>query len=865
MDKQKYALSCRQAVEEGCVLLENDGTLPFLKNDKIAIFGREQFEYVKSGSGSGGKVNCPYVTNLNTCLRSALSVDSEVDNFYKEFIEENPYNEGDGWIVPSVQKQPMITEEFVCAAASRCEKALIVLSRVFGEGIDVKNGKGGYFLTDEEENTIRLVTKHFRHTAIVVNSGNLIDLSWVQKYNVGAVMLIWQGGQEGGAGAARLLTGEASPSGRLPMTAAEISAYSVFPFGDVSRNIHTEDIYVGYRYFLSFCPEKIIYPFGYGLGYTYFSFSSAQCRFEKENAIIEVTVRNEGDCAGKEVVQVYFSAPQGRLGKAERELAAFYKTKTLAPKESERVRISFPISAMCAFDDSDICGFGHAFVMEAGKYTVLLGKNARDCVEIGEYVLPETVCIERTSDALHPQKSFMRLTRNGKAKVSGYDCAYSEDLPNPIPVTGDQGYLLRDVADGHCGLDDFLAQFTAEELSQLVKGEGWGSPKSRVSGTAAVIGGTTPLFQTHGVPIVSMCDGPSGPRTEDGKLYTCIPSGTMLASMWSTEPLEEIFQGFADEMKESGIDVILAPGVNIQRHPFGGRNFEYFSEDPLLAGTFASAIARAFTENGVFATLKHFAVNGQEAGRNGEDEIVSERALREIYLKPFEIAIKSGKVSAVMTSYNRINGVSACANIGLTDYILRREWGYDGIVMSDWWARADKFSDGSFSSANISQMIKAQNDLYMVVSDAATHDDDMKSELRGGGLTLAELQRSARKIFRFIMNTQSFRVTNNSEHNVQSGFIGKYAVSGNVFVPECSGNYLLEVHYEAWGSGLEQFSVPVLLDDCQCAVFSAKSTSDGKAGVVIGLKAHQPVCFASAAVHVKEVLIYKREGHETGI
>ena len=251
MDKHKYAAYCRQAVEEGCVLLENDGTLPFLKNERIAIFGREQFEYVKSGSGSGGKVNCPYVTDLNTCLRSTLPIDGEVDNFYRNFIAENPYNEGDGWIVPSVQKQPVLTDEFVCAAASRCEKALIVLSRVFGESIDVKNGKGGYLLTDEEENAVRLVTKYFRHTAVVINSGNLIDLSWVRRYKVGAVMLIWQGGQEGGAGAARLLTGEASPSGRLPMTAAEISAYSVFPFGDLSRNIHFEDIYVGYRYFLS--------------------------------------------------------------------------------------------------------------------------------------------------------------------------------------------------------------------------------------------------------------------------------------------------------------------------------------------------------------------------------------------------------------------------------------------------------------------------------------------------------------------------------------------------------------------------------------------------------------------------------------
>ena len=329
--------------------------------------------------------------------------------------------------------------------------------------------------------------------------------------------------------------------------------------------------------------------------------------------------------------------------------------------------------------------------------------------------------------------------------------------------------------------------------------------------------------------------------------------------MWSTEPLAEIFQGFADEMKESGIDVILAPGVNIQRHPFGGRNFEYFSEDPLLAGVFAAAVARTFAENGVYATLKHFAVNGQEAGRDGEDEIVSERALREIYLKPFEIAVKSGKVSCIMTSYNRINGVSACANVGLTDCILRREWGYDGIVMSDWWARADKFSDGSFSSANISQMIRAQNDLYMVVPDATADRDDLMTELKEGGLSLAELQRSARRIFRFIMRTQSFKGAAVADDQTRCDFFRRYAVSKNIFVPECSGKYLLEVCYEANGSGLEQFSVPVMFEERQGAVFSAKSTSDGRAGFIVSLKAHQPVRFASAAVNVKEVLLYESD------
>lgn len=859
MNKREYSDYCRQAVEEGCILLENDGMLPLTGEDRIALFGREQFEYIKSGSGSGGKVNCPYVTNLNACLREKRKLDWQVEEFYKNFITENPYDEGDGWIVPSVQKQPLLSEEFVHGAAARCNKAVIVLSRVFGESVDVKNGKGGFLLTDEEENAICLAAKYFRHVAVVINSGNMIDLTWIKKYKISAVMLIWQGGQEGGAGATSLLIGEKSPSGRLPLTVADISAYSAIPFGNVSRNIHTEDIYVGYRYFLSFCPEKILYPFGYGIGYTHFSFSPSECRFEAGNAVVTLTVKNEGTTAGKEVVQIYFSAPQGKLGKAERELAAFKKTKLLASGESEQVTLSFPLEAMSAFDDTNACGFGHAFVMERGEYIIFIGKNSRDCEKCGVYYLPETICVKKASDAMHPRQSFMRLTRNGKEKVTGYDCAYPEERLAPIVFTGEKGLSLPDVATGRCSLDDFLAQFTAEELSYLVKGEGWGSPKSHIAGTAAVIGGTTPVFLSHGVPIISLCDGPSGPRTEGSEQYTCISSGILLASMWSTELISKVFQGFAEELKNSGIDVILAPGMNIQRHLFGGRNFEYFSEDPLLAGTFASEIAESFTDNGVFATLKHFAVNSQETGRDGEDEILSERALREIYLKPFEIAVKKGKVSCVMTSYSRINGVSACANLGLTDVILRREWEYDGLVMSDWWARADKFADGTFSSYNISQMIKAQNDMFMVTEDAVRNCDDLSSEFASGGLSLTELQRCALHILRFIMKTATFKNGCVFNQKTDCRVLEKRFVSQNIFIPEKSGSFVLEILYAAEGGGLEQFSVSVFTGEKLQTVFTARPVAEGKARIKLVLRMGERVRFATDRVIVKEVIVCEEE------
>lgn len=758
MDKKEFAKHCRQVVAEGCVLLENDGTLPFSKQDKVAVFGREQFEYVKSGTGSGGSVNCEYVTDINSSIKKRMNIDGIVEDYYKKFLEENAYDTaGKKEVRLPVQKQPNIDEEFVKAAASRNEKALIVISRIFGEGVDMTNVKGGYLLTDEEENAFALISKHFKKVAVVVNSGNAIDLSWISKYKIGSVMLVWQGGQEGGEAVASVLTGESYPSGRLPLSIAPVEAYKNVPFGDVSRNIHTEDIYVGYRYLLTFCPEKVIYPFGYGLDYTSFNIETKSCKFCDGEAVITVDVTNNGNFKGKEVVQVYYSAPQGKLGKPARELVAYKKTKELSPKETQTIVLKFAVSEMASFDDKNACGFGRAFVTENGSYDIFVGKDCENIEKIGVYENKTDVCVKKTGDAMHPRQSFMRFTPLGKEKVEGYDNVYAEEDLKEIAYTGDKNYSLKDVVCGVCSMDDFIAQFTLKELSYLVKGEGWGSEKASVKGSAAVMGGTTEAMLKHGVPVVTLCDGPSGPRTTGDEKYTCIPSGIIIASTWNTECIKEVFKGFAEELKESKIDVILAPGVNIHRHPFCGRNFEYFSEDPLIAGDFAAAITECFTDNGILATVKHFAVNSQENGRRGEDEILSERALREIYLKVFEKAVKTKKLNCIMTSYNRINGISACANVGLTDVILRREWGYDGLVMSDWWARADKFSDGTISSANVAEMVKAQNDIYMVAENVVEFDDDVLLELENGGLTLAELQRAARHILECVTKTLAFK------------------------------------------------------------------------------------------------------------
>lgn len=858
MNTKEYLKYCKQVGAEGCVLLENDGVLPLIKTDKVAVFGREQFEYIKSGSGSGGNVQCEYVTDINTCLHGKILLDEEVENFYKAFIKDNPRDVGDGWAIPPVQKQPILSESFVKSAAARCDKALIVISRIFGEGFDMHVKKGEYLLTDEEENALELITKHFKRVAVVVNSGNLIDLRWVKKYNVGGLMLVWQGGQEGGAAAAAALTGEIPPSGKMPSSSADITAYDAIPFGDQIRNFHEEDIYVGYRYLLTFCPEKIIYPFGYGLTYTTFDIKTTAFSTQNGKISVSVSVKNTGERSSKQVVEIYFSAPQGKLGKPAKELLAFKKTRELAPSEEQTLSFEIDATKMNAFDDKNACGFGRAFVLESGDYDIYAGTDCVNCKTVGTYVQNGDLCVLKTSDALHPTIGFNRLTPSGRETVEAYDCALPEPNATEIKYVGDKGLTLQNVAAGVCTIEEFIAQLPPEQLACLVRGEGWGSSKASVAGSASVMGGVSDFLKAHGVPIATLCDGPSGPRTTDGTTFVCVPSGMLIASTWDVDVIKNVFYGFADELAASGIDVILAPGVNIHRHPCGGRNFEYFSEDPLLAGNFAGVICKYFYDKGILATPKHFAVNSQETQRDGEDEVLSERALREIFLKPFEIAVRDKNVHCIMTSYNRVNGTSACANVWLTDAILRREWGYDGLVMTDWWARADNHEDGSFSIKNVAQMVKAQNDAFMVVTDAVAGDDNVLSELKQGKLTLAELQRSAKRMLECVMKTLAFkdfgkRVVNTDE------VMYTVPVENNEFKSSCEGKINAEAVYSTKGDGLEQFSVSVCLDGVKQTAFTVQQTGGAQktARFSISVPSHHMLISFSDNVTVYAVRIFK--------
>ena len=845
---KEFATACRKAIPEGIVLLENDGALPLAKNENVALFGRGQFEYLKSGSGSGGRVNCPYVTNIYDEIKTRVTLNDKVTQFYRDFIEENPFDTGDGWKPCFCQNDAVPSEELVRNAAARSDKAIYVICRNVGEGFDYEKTPGNWYLSDEEDKTINLLSQHFKNVIVLLNSGNIMDMSWVKRYNIGTVAYIWQGGQEGGAGTVDALMGDVAPSGRLTDTIAITP--EDYPcddcFGDLAQNIHKEDIYVGYRYFETFAKDKVLYPFGFGLGYTKFSQTVTGVAKDGDIVTISVIVENIGDYSGKDVVQVYFSAPQGKLGKPARELIAFKKTDALNAGESQEINIAINISDMACYDDSGKTGYAFAWVLESGEYNIYVGQNVRDAKQCFAFTLDETRLVKQCVQALAPVEEFDRMiNQNGqinfeKATLKQYDLSerIKANLPQPLEITGDKGIKLQDVASGKNTLDEFVAQFDAKALSEIVRGEGFASPKATYQGTASCFAGITKSWSEKGVPVVTTCDGPSGIRMESSALATCIPVGALLASAWAPELFEEIYDCLAQEMKHYDVDVLLGPGMNIHRSGLCGRNFEYFSEDPYITGVYADKISSYLTKNGVYATVKHFAVNSQELNRKDENEVLSERALREIYLKPFEIAVKGGSVNAIMTSYNRINGIHTSGNYDLTTTILRDDWGYTGFVMTDWGTTMDDPNNGTDTNTNLATMVKAQNDIYKVKGDSALCEDDQQEALKSGYLTIGELQRCAKNLLSFTLKTHAFRtgkITNVNELSDAHECVYHKNLL-DVELKICtdhlkiyqgvprrriqldlqeSGMYCGEILYNLKGNQLEQKDILVYVDNCQ--------------------------------------------------
>lgn len=777
-----FAEKSREAAAEGIVLLKNqDKVLPFSTEDKISVFGRPQLEYYRSGTGSGGAVQVEYATNIIDGFKNSnLNINEELANDYVEWLKDHPFdNGGGGWACePWFQKDMDITVEYAKKQAQVSNKAVYIIGRTAGEDKDNYNGEGSYLLTEEEISNIKNITEAFEDVVVVLNVSNIIDMKWVNnpQFNgkVKAVAYVWSGGMEGGNAVVDVLSGKETPSGKLPDTIAEnLEDYPSYEnFGDPLKNLYKEDIYVGYRYFETFAPEKVVYEFGFGQSYTTFDIETLSAKVEDEKVKLQAKVTNTGDTySGKEVVQVYYSAPQGKLGKPAKELCAYVKTNKLAPSESQTVEIEFVVKDMASYDDSGVTGNKSSYVLEAGDYVIYVGNSVRNVKEVLTYNVEELVVTEQLSEVCCPNDENLTILKPGKQKADGtFEKEYipsqkptvdmakriEDNLPETMEITGDKGITLQDVYEGKNTIEDFVAQLSVEELAQIVRGEGMSNPRV-TQGTASAFGGISDALFNYGIPAACCADGPSGLRY-DGKA-TQLPIGTALSASWNAPLVRELYTMEGEELRANQIDTLLGPGVNIHRHPLNGRNFEYYSEDPYLSATMSVASTGGIKDGGTWGTIKHFALNGQESHRFKVDAVCSERAIREIYLKSFEMAVKEGTVMTLMTSYNPINGHWAASNYDLCTTVLRGEWGYKGVVMTDWWAKMNDVAfGGEESNQDTRDLVRSQNDVYMVVNnngaEVNSNNDNTESSIEAGTLTVGELQRAAINICNFILNAQ---------------------------------------------------------------------------------------------------------------
>lgn len=773
LDWEKYLEKATETVSEGIVMLKNENNaLPINLNEEIAVFGRIQLHYYKSGTGSGGMVNVSKVVGIvDGLLENGVKLNERLLNVYREWDKSNPFDIGEGWgNEPWSQAEMPLENGLVDEISQTCRTAIVIIGRTAGEEQDNRLAEGSYLLSSIEKDMLEKVRASFEKVILLLNVGNIIDMEFIEKVCPDSVLYVWQGGMIGGKGTADVLTGKVSPSGKLPDTIAySVNDYPSNPyFGDEKRNIYVEDIYVGYRYFETFSQNRVLYPFGFGLSYTKFQITKLSADVSKESIVLTVLVKNTGEYSGKEVVQLYCEAPQGKLGKPLRVLCGFEKTKTLLPGEEQILEIKSDFSDIASYDDSGVTGNRFCFVLEEGDYNFYIGNDVRNITFAYNVKLSELIVTRKCIQAMAPVNSFSRfradLKEDGNIELKTEEVPISsvdenkrrlDNLPVEIPYTGDLGFKLSDVISGDCSMDAFIAQLSDYDLSCIIRGEGMGSPRV-TPGTASAFGGVCDSLLDFGIPAVCCADGPSGMRLDCGTKAFSLPNGTLIASTFNKSLVEELYSFTGLEMIANKVDCLLGPGMNIHRHPLNGRNFEYFSEDPYLTGVMAISELKGLNSQGVTGTIKHFCGNNQETNRHFLDSVISERALREIYLKAFEMAVIKGGADSIMTTYGSVNGLWTAGNFDLNTIILRHEWGFDGFTMTDWWANINE-RGVEVSRNNFAAMAKAQNDIYMVCAEGGKNDDNTLQALKKGTLMRAELQRNAGNILRFIIGTNAMK------------------------------------------------------------------------------------------------------------
>lgn len=760
----------RTIAADGAVLLKNNNVLPFSENTVISLFGRTQKDYFYMGYGSGGDVNSPYkispLEGIRNC--SKLNINNSLAQIYEKWIEKNPITNGSWGKWPLHYKEMPLDKIVVKHASEQSDAAVVFIGRASGEDRDCKLIKGSYYLTDNERKMLDIVTSYFTKVVVLLNVGNIIDMKWVNDYDdkIGALMYVWQGGMESGNAIADLLCGNVNPSGKLSDTI--IDDYSNIPsknFGSKKYNEYSEDIYVGYRYFETFDKHSVLYPFGFGLSYTSFKIEHINTSSCSNGFDIIVKVTNTGNHCGKEVVQVYLNKPCAKLGNPEYILSGFAKTSMLQPNKSEEMCIHIDMYSLCSYDDCGITGNPFAYVIEKGEYALFVGNSVRHTKKVFSYYQQETQVYSQLKQSIAPQETFdiiaaeeynnKKIIKYKEVTTSKYDLGIriTNNLPKSIEQTGNLGYKLEDVKNGHITIQQFVAQLEIDELEAITRGDYKMNSKLGSEGNAGAFGGVLKSLRDKGIKPIITTDGPSGIRLKNS--CSLLPIGTLIACSFDIQLVEELYTILSIELKERGSDVLLGPGMNIHRNPLCGRNFEYFSEDPYLTGKMAAAFVKGIQHCGGSACPKHFACNNQEYKRTINDSRLSERALREIYLKGFEICIKESSPKNIMTSYNKINGIWAHYSYDLCTTILREEWKYQGNVMTDWWMKSSKSPEFS-KLRDQAYRIRAQVDLLMPGGDRITNFKPdgtlLTSYGQFDGITLGEIQRCAMNILRAVIN-----------------------------------------------------------------------------------------------------------------
>ena len=824
----------KEAAEEGMVLLENENqALPLAQGSKAALFGTGSYGTIKGGTGSGDVYN-RYTISVYDALTSTYNIsnmawwgeylktfeekkaqaaEEKKDNDYVKYTQGR-FGGADSFLAID---QALTQSDMDKAKAGGVMTAFYTVSRVSGEGADRTIGKGDYELSEVEYNNIKLIAKNFDKCVVLLNVGGVVDTKFFSEIEgVDGLVLMSQAGMEGGNALADILTGKTTPSGKLTDTWAK--NYSDYPAattigdndGDNKQEDYKEGIYVGYRYFDTFNITPA-YEFGYGKSYTSFDVEPLTVAADENNVSVTVNVTNTGDTySGKEVVEVYFSAPDGSIEKPYQELAGFAKTDNLAPGESQKLTVTYKTTEMSSYDEAKA-----AYVMEDGDYIVRVGDSSRNTKVAGVLTLDKDVVTEQLSNQLTLDKNWKDLSKTGKTPYSYKDEAAqikaaarialpsakikTENNASKIDEKKVTTYLtadaakdykaaenevvetvdavpantkLIDVYDGKVSMESFVASLDDTQLANLANGisgastsgDTWGADANNVTGAA---GETSQLyFNSLGIPNTVEADGPAGIRVtaettdKDGNAVynycTAFPIGTLLAQTWNTDLVNRVGKAIGEEMVEIGVTLWLAPGMNIHRDPLCGRNFEYYSEDPALTGYVGSAITAGVQSNkGVGVTIKHYITNNQETNRSAVNTSVSERTLREIYLKGFEMVVKSAQPMAIMSSYNKVNGTYACENFDLLTSVPRGEWGFDGMVMTDW---------GAGNRAGVDTMMHAGNDLVM----PGRTQDRMIAALQGNPvgttadpnldktLVRGDIQKCVSRVLTMIMRSSQF-------------------------------------------------------------------------------------------------------------